>query len=137
DVFNLEDINLLVHFNDGTFEIVSITQNMLSFEQMELLNIVGSHLLTLNYKGFTTSLTLNLNYNALKTKLHYIYTLATTQSEFNGTYEEWLESIRGPQGEDGRKISLRLANGNIQWQYEGDINWTNLVSISYLIGDKG
>lgn len=70
-------------------------------------------------------------------KLSHIYNLAVEADEFDGTYEEWLESVRGPQGEPGKQVLLQVNNGYIQWQYVGETTWENLIEISSLIGPKG
>ena len=59
-----------------------------------------------------------------------IYLLAK-QSGYTGTYEEWLESIRGDS------VMLQVSNGNIQWKYSADSNWTNLISLTELTGQDG
>ena len=53
------------------------------------------------------------------------------------SYEEWLNSIRGEDGKDGKKIYLQVATEHIQYQYENDSTWTNLISLDELIGPKG
>jgi len=66
-----------------------------------------------------------------------IYLLAVN-SGYDGTYEEWLASIRG---EDGQSIELRLdeESGWMQWKYanEDDNSWRNLIEIESLIGPQG
>src|SRR5690606_31438698 len=88
----------------------------------------------------STTINLNLQYDSLKTQLMTLYTLSTTSGSFSGTYEEWLETVRGPQGnqgEPGQKIELRIHDGNIQWKYENDTNWGNLIALSQLTGPQG
>lgn len=40
-------------------------------------------------------------------------------------------------GEDGREVQLQKSATHIQWRYEGDAAWTNLVALSELEGDTG
>lgn len=40
-------------------------------------------------------------------------------------------------GEDGREVQLQKSATHIQWRYEGDAAWTNLVALSELQGDPG
>jgi uncharacterized repeat protein (TIGR02543 family) len=73
-------------------------------------------------------------------RIYQIYELAVTSSAFTGTYDDWLESIRGPQGlpgENGKEILLQVFDGYIQWQYVGDEDWTNLISLLDLTGSDG
>ena len=55
--------------------------------------------------------------SALAVRLHQIYDMAVEQTDFDGTYDEWLETIRGPQGlpgENGDEVQLRIASGFFQ-----------------------
>ena len=61
---------------------------------------------------------------------YQIYLLAK-ESGYNGTYEEWLESIKGDQ------IELRVNNNNIEWKYSNESSWTILTSLSNLKGENG
>ena len=63
-----------------------------------------------------------------------VYQLAI-EAGYEGTYEEWLASIKGDPGiqgekgdpgKDGREIELRVYNGVIQWHYVGEETWTDL-----------
>ena len=64
---------------------------------------------------------------------YQIYQLALS-SGFDGTYEEWLESIKG---ENGKPIELIVENGILCWRYIGEIAYTPLFDLNDLIGDKG
>jgi len=54
-----------------------------------------------------------------------------------------ISNIKGPQGndgedgEEGREIQIQATQDYIQWRYEGDANWQNLVSLSALKGADG
>lgn len=88
----------------------------------------------------TTTSTTSINPSSTTTEseltlqLMEIYNLAISSGSFVGTYAEWLESVRGPAG---REVSLRVADGFIQWQYTGDATWNNLVSLASLLGPQG
>jgi len=75
----------------------------------------------------------------LKKQQNEIYQLAV-EVGYNGTFEEWLETVKGDQGtpgEDGKNIELIVSGDYIKWRNEGDSNWNNLVSIDSLIGPNG
>jgi len=40
-------------------------------------------------------------------------------------------------GEDGREVQLQKSATHIQWRYEGEAAWTNLVALSELEGEPG
>src|SRR5690606_38872985 len=138
--FDLSSIEIKVIFTDGKFEIIPVTSAMLSQENLAKLAEIGTHQITVTYEGKTTTFTLNLGYGTFKTQLMAIYELAVTANAFSGTYEEWLESVRGPEGKDGvdgKTVALRVAEGFIQWQYQGDATWSNLISLELLAGKDG
>ena len=103
DTFELSSISIKVSFSDGKFQSIPITEAMLSNEHLALLSSVGEHEIIITYEGKTTSVTLRLINNEVKVQLMAIYTLATTKGGFTGTYEEWLETVRGPQGNRDEK----------------------------------
>ena len=47
------------------------------------------------------------------------------------------QGIQGIQGEDGRALLLQRTNTHIQWQYEGDATWNNLISLDEIQGEQG
>ena len=47
---------------------------------------------------------------------YQIYKLAQ-ESGYSGTYEEWLESIKG---ENGTPVELVVERGMLYWRYRGD-----------------
>jgi uncharacterized repeat protein (TIGR02543 family) len=69
----------------------------------------------------------------LSEQLAYIYNLAVESGEFTGTYEEWLESIKG---EDGREVTFRVQNEILQWQYVGDSIWIDLFDFSTMLIER-
>lgn len=71
-----------------------------------------------------------------ESEIHQIYDKAVSAG-YEGTYEEWLASIKGEKGEEGKKVEMRVSSTHIQWRYEGDTEWTNLVALSNLKGTKG
>jgi S1-C subfamily serine protease len=94
----------------------------------------------------TTTTTSSINSTTTETvdelyeTLNYIYNLAVEASAFSGTYEEWLETVRGPQGlpgAAGKEVTLKVESGYIKWQYVGDSSWTNLIDLELLKGEDG
>jgi uncharacterized repeat protein (TIGR02543 family) len=73
----------------------------------------------------------------LTNTLRTIYELALDAEAFSGTYEEWLETVKGPKGEDGKEVVLEILDGYIKWKYSEAETWTNLISLSELKGKDG
>ena len=73
------------------------------------------------------------NTSNLNDEVYKIYQLAQN-SGYEGTYEEWLDSIKGEKGDN---IELRVSNGYIQWKPTGETTWKNLISIEDLKGKDG
>ncbi|MGN0960897.1 MAG: dockerin type I domain-containing protein [Christensenellales bacterium] len=78
----------------------------------------------------------NDNISDKEARIKEVYALAL-ESGFEGTYEEWLESIKGENGLDGREVEFNVSDTHIQWRYRGEVNWTNLISLSDLNGSQG
>lgn len=73
----------------------------------------------------------------MEVRLHSIYQLGFSSGAITESYEDWLASIRGENGEDGREVLLRVSGGYIQWQYSGDASWQNLIAVASLTGPAG
>ena len=56
-----------------------------------------------------------------------------------GPDTEWHDLIKKSEltGEDGKETELRVEGDNIEWRYIGDANWTTLIPLSELKGEKG
>ncbi|MDD4077916.1 MAG: hypothetical protein PHT03_08090, partial [Bacilli bacterium] len=68
-----------------------------------------------------------------------IYQLAVDVG-FKGTFDEWLETVKGEQGlpgADGKNVELIIQEGYIKWRNEGDTVWYNLIPLESLMGEAG
>jgi len=57
--------------------------------------------------------------------------LKAVDAGYEGTYEDWLLSIRGDE------VELRVADNYIQMKYKQSTIWSNLISLDSLKGPKG
>ena len=64
------------------------------------------------------------------TEQYKIYLLAQN-SGYTGTYEEWLESIRGD------RIVIKVEDNKIMWKYSQEENYTTLFDLSIIKGETG
>ena len=67
------------------------------------------------------------------------YELAV-ENGFKGTLTDWLLSLTGQigkDGTDGREVEFQVADGYIQWKYNTETVWKNLVSLDILVGAPG
>ena len=76
-------------------------------------------------------------------KLEYLLDLYIDNVAPNNYYQKdvnnvWVlkGSLQGASGDDGREVLIQNNGTYIQWQYEGDLDWTNIVLVSDLKGDK-
>ena len=58
----------------------------------------------------------------------YVYELAKG-SGYNGTYEEWISSVSGEKGKDGKNIEISTSFTHIIWRYSDETEWKDLVKI--------
>lgn len=66
-------------------------------------------------------------------------TITGTGEDKNGnpTYELSITIQKGNDGANGKEILIRKGETHIQWQYKGDAEWKDLISITDLKGDPG
>jgi hypothetical protein len=52
---------------------------------------------------------------------------------------QWIDNLggSGDSGVDGREIQLQKSSTHIQWKYDTDLTWNDLVLLSELKGDQG
>jgi uncharacterized repeat protein (TIGR02543 family) len=163
DLFLISDLSIIIFYQSGKTETVTVTASMMSLDDQEKLHMIGAHQIKISYQGHAIDLLLNLKYNPLKEKLYDIYLL----SQSILTYEEWLNTIKGNDGKsivdaiidnyghlilvlsdesrinagmvkgsDGLNVEFRVENGHIEWRYE-NMDWHSLLSLSLLTGIEG
>ena len=64
--------------------------------------------------------------------MYEIYQLGVESGSINESYEEWVDSIEGDPGTDGRELVLGSSETHIQWKYEDSNEWHNLIAFSEL-----
>ena len=57
------------------------------------------------------------------------------ENGFVGTEEDWLNSLTGSSGQDGREIELKMNGTMLQWKYSGeeDSSYRDLSDLSSII----
>ena len=67
-------------------------------------------------------------------------------SGFIGSEDDWLDSLKGEKGDNGsnganglngKEIVLRVTSTMIQWKYDTDTEWIDLIALSSLKGKDG
>jgi len=71
-----------------------------------------------------------------KTSTTNITTLNPTTSSTT-TQSQTQTPITGVPGVDGREVLFQISSGYIQWKYEGETTWNNLLAIDSLTGQAG
>jgi len=143
DDFDFNDYELLITYTDGTQEQIVVTEDMIDSLDIDKLLVEGTHEITLNYHGDSTTFNINLikqviDDRELNQSLLAIFNAGVQAGNIEDmTFEEWLETVHGPQGEDGREVLLQVSNGYIQWQYVGETSWNDLVDLVTLTGPIG
>lgn len=61
--------------------------------------------------------------------------LITISSTATGSDGE--DGADGQDGVDGKTVELQNSGTHIQWRYQGDASWTNLVALSAITGPQG
>ncbi|MCR5307942.1 MAG: DUF6273 domain-containing protein [bacterium] len=98
----------------------------------KLIPIIGGICGVLAIGGILLAVNLNKKpSNKANDDPRYQIYLKAKDAGYEGTYEEWLSSIRGDE------VELRVADNYIQMKYKKDTTWTNLISLDLLKGSKG
>jgi uncharacterized repeat protein (TIGR02543 family) len=105
--FDMQGMFLILYFDDGTTEKITITKDMINQVDKELFSLPGTHEITINYSSISTTFFITMVHTALTQQLHLIYNQALESQLITSSYEEWLESIRG---EDGTSIVSAFIN---------------------------
>jgi hypothetical protein len=66
-----------------------------------------------------------------------LHTSAALTEPGVGANWETVWQLSAVKGEDGREVELQSGDTAIQWRYVGDVEWTDLVALADLKGDKG
>ncbi|MCF7929915.1 MAG: hypothetical protein K9L02_00190 [Acholeplasmataceae bacterium] len=144
--FSIEEIEIFVYYLHGSFEKIGLTEDMISASDLEKLNDLGDHTITITYNGKETTLTIRLTKslfinNNLTMALWRIFNIGQEIGVLPETavYDEWLEEVTGTSTIPdalGQKIVLRTTKDYIQWQYPEDSSWTNLLNLTNLTGNE-
>ena len=76
----------------------------------------------------------NLNIKAEGVDGKSAYEIAYELDGTIGSETEWIASL---QGQNGREVVLNVSGTHIQWKYEDEQSWTDLISLESLKGLKG
>jgi len=132
DTFELSEMLLVLHYDDGSTLKIPITPDMINQVDLELLKTPGTHVITIEYDNFQTTVSIKMTYSVLVTKLRQIYSLGIENSMITGTYEDWLESIKG---EDG--VSILGAHINAQGHLILTFSNDEIVDVGRILGIDG
>lgn len=162
--FALSDLSVQLNYSNKTTERVPLTEGMLSSQDLAKFNQIGSHTIQVSYLGHLTSFAITITgpkgdngtdgrevtLQVANGYIQWRYTGETTWknliaiSELKGatgstgpTGQTGPQGPTGQNGNDGREVLFQVANGLIQWKYEGDSGWTTLLELSSLKGADG
>ena len=131
------DFLVRIDFSDGTYVEFFLNESLIDIDDRNKLNTTGKHNINLIYQQVSLKFEIEVFKISYETQLRQLYQMSIEADAFVGTYEEWFESIKGPTGEDGREVLFQVSEGYIQWQYEGETTWTNLIALDTLVGASG
>lgn len=94
DEFNLETIKLILNQSDGSTNIVSLTESMLSHMDLDKLLGPGTHQIEVVYEGFTTEFNITLKDYPVNEKLLKYFNFAVKEELKTGDAETWISEIR-------------------------------------------
>ncbi|MCF7931708.1 MAG: hypothetical protein K9K93_00880 [Acholeplasmataceae bacterium] len=108
--FDISTLELVVTMDDGKAMTLWVTESMVDESDLENLLIQGTHTITITYQGFETEVDITIEPSALNSILLSIYQLGIQENVIDMTYEAWLESIKGEDGQNGVGIASMIIN---------------------------
>jgi uncharacterized repeat protein (TIGR02543 family) len=108
DEFDLNDYFVTIYYSDNTNETVNIELEWLQEADISKLSVSGVHDLIFKIDNFSFTIQLKLLDNDEFQTIYQIYNLGVSSLLIDLSYEEWLDSIRG---ENGQPPSIG-SNGN-------------------------
>lgn len=105
--FTLSDIKIKAIRKDGTYEVVPLSEDMISNDDLVKFSQLGTHKIKVSYLSNATEFTITIT------------------------------GEKGADGVDGREVELQVANDKLQWRYKGDTTWKDLIALSTLAGATG
>lgn len=130
--FNLDDLQLVLTYEDGSTDSLTVTPAMLSSDDLEALSTVGTHTVTIHYQAFSTMVVIHLMAAPLFHSLEMLYDMGVSEGLIAESYEEWLDSIRGA---DGRSVTAAMIdqNGHLVLTFsDGEV-----VNLGSVVGQAG
>ena len=121
---------------------------MVNQEDLDKLSTEGTHQVSIVINRFEKVLEIRI-YNTLNNIINDIYMNLYNSGFIDITLDEWkklfkgndglpgADGTNGTDGVDGREVLFQIADGYIQWQYQGDTSWSNLVELTSLVGPAG
>lgn len=91
---------------------------------------------TTTTQPLTTSTTSSEESTSLEDTLLLIFQLGLDSGAVEGTYEEWLESIQGPQGDDGREIVMQVNGLVVEWKYDDEEAFQVLIDFTDMMPEQ-
>ncbi|MDD4000822.1 MAG: hypothetical protein PHX62_08045, partial [Bacilli bacterium] len=104
--FELEDIKLLVTKKGSQKTSISLSEEMISTADLLLLDVVGSHDITVRYHGLETLINIKLKFADVNYQLLDIYQKLVMYNSYSGSYENWVGGLTN----NGLQITEAIIN---------------------------
>gem|GEM_PF-4830361 len=124
----LTDFTVYKEFSSGVIESLPLSETMISEEDLELLEQVGNHNITLTVEDIDTIVTFVVYETMVDKSLITIYMDVYEMQYTTLTYEEWLETIKGEDGVGIDSISINDVGHLIIVYDDGSIEDAGQVS---------
>ena len=102
----------------------------LAFCSLGIITLIGvGTVIGINYNKNKSNK--NNNESIVEDDIKYNIYLKAVDAGYTGTYDEWLNSIKGDE------VELRVSDGYVQMKYKKETNWANIISLDSLKGNNG
>ncbi len=159
--FDMTKVKVLVNYWDGSSNEFALKQEMISESDLAKLSTTGTHQITVNYLGASGTFTVTIKgekgdkgdegaagkevtFRVSEGYIQWQYVGATAWTNLvaidtlkGETGATGSTGSTGTAGAAGKQITLSVVGTNIKWQYVGDNEWNQLVSLVDLSGTNG
>lgn len=113
------DYTIYVEYSDGSIKSVPLSETMISEEDLDLIDVIGNHEITITYEEIDINVTFIVYETMVEKSLISIYMEVFEMQNTELTYEEWLETLKGDNGLGIESVSIN-EEGHLIIVYDDD-----------------
>lgn len=127
-VFSINNLELTITRSNGETELIPVSENMLSSEDIQKFDHGGEHEITITYKGRKVKFSFVLFEDTLSLIFQsYFHTLSLLQVQ-NKSYHDWICELKSTYLPINDNVEFFYYENSLYWKYENNSFWTYVPS---------